>query len=227
MKYLILLSGKINSGKNLFATYLEEYFRSKGLKVKQDLYAGDLKNYSVEDFRVLGEILKIQAEKVKSSIAPYFSSKYGLPIGIQEHVNSLIDEFTFTKENFYEDKTDITRVLLQTYGTEIARRRFDDQFWVKKMAERINNDIKTNVVIITDVRFPNELEDIHEFIRDWRIVPIRIERNIPRQALIKEHASETALDDYGFWEYIIDNNDTLESLRDSADAVVRDILISD
>lgn len=224
MKYLILLSGKINSGKNQFAKYLEEGLIGKGFKVKQDLYAGDLKNYSVEDFRVLGEVLRNKAEQIKASIGPFFSSKHGLPLEMKANIDSLIDEFTFTKENFYEDKTDITRVLLQTYGTEIARRRFDDQFWVKKMAERINNDIETDAIIVTDVRFPNEIEDIHDFIKGWRIVPIRIERNIPRNALIQEHPSETALDAYKFWEFIIDNNGTLEEFKEASTALAEHLM---
>jgi hypothetical protein len=227
MKYLILLSGKINSGKNQFAKYLEEELTNKGLVVKQDLYAGDLKNYSVEDFRVLGEVLRNQANRIKATIGPFFNTKYGLPVEMKDHIDSLIDEFTFTKDNFYEDKTDITRVLLQTYGTDIARKRFDDQFWVKTMAKRINNDTKTDVIIVTDVRFPNELEDIHDFIDGWRIIPIRIERNIPRDALIQEHASETALDDYRFWEFIIDNNGTLEEFKDSSKILSERILILD
>jgi hypothetical protein len=95
------------------------------------------------------------------------------------------------------------------------------------MAERINNDKKTDVIIVTDVRFPNELEDIHDYTHGWRIVPIRIEREIPRNAIMNEHVSETALDDYKFWEYIVDNNGTLEDLRQSSVVMIENMLISD
>jgi hypothetical protein len=227
MKYLILLSGKINSGKNQFATFLEEEFTKKGLKVKQDLYAADLKNYSYEDFKVLGEVLKNKVEAIKATIGVYFSSKYGLPLEIQSAVENMLNEFTYTKDNFYENKTDITRVLLQTYGTDIARKRFDDHFWIKKMAERVNGDRNTDVIIVTDVRFPNELEDIHDYVKGWRIIPIRIERDIPRQEIMNEHISETALDDYNFWEYIVDNNGTLEEFKESSIALINNMLISD
>ena len=70
-------------------------------------------------------------------------------------------------------------------------------------------------------------EDIHDFIDGWRIVPIRIERDIPRNALIQEHPSETSLDDYKFWEFIIDNNGTLEDLKDSSKILSDRILILD
>ena len=68
MKYLILLSGKINSGKNQFATFLENDFTKKGLKVKQDLYAGDLKNFSCQDFKVLGDVFRHKVEAIKATI---------------------------------------------------------------------------------------------------------------------------------------------------------------
>jgi len=227
MKYLILVSGKINSGKNQFATFLENDFTKKGLKVKQDLYAGDLKNFSCQDFKVLGDVLRHKVDAIKATIGVYFSSKYGLPVEIQKNIEELLDEFTFTKDNFYEDKTDITRVLLQSYGTDIARKRFDDHFWIKTMANRINDTKNIDVIIVTDVRFPNELEDISSYTKGWRIVPIRIEREIPRNQIMNEHVSETALDDYKFWEYIVDNNGTLEDLGDSSVAIIEDLLISD
>ena len=56
MKYVLLLSGKINSGKNQYAEYLIEELENKGARVTQDLFAKDLKQYCSEDFEGLGEI---------------------------------------------------------------------------------------------------------------------------------------------------------------------------
>ena len=224
MKYLILLSGKLSSGKNQFAKYLEAGFISKGLSVKQDLYAYDLKQYSSEDFKLLGNVLKHKVDQVKASIGYMFNSKNGESIELQNSVFGLLDQFTFTDENFWEDKTDITRVLLQLYGTDIARKRFDDLFWIKKLGNRINDDKHTDVVIITDVRFANEIEDIHEFVKDRRIIPVRINRDMDRNDMIKQHISETALDDYNCFEYIISNDSTLDDLFASAHTLIDDII---
>jgi len=227
MKYILLLSGKINSGKNQYAGYLKESFEEKGLVVKQDLYAGDLKRYSAEDFKLLGEILEHQINNIKATIGMYFDLTDKVSIDAQQSILDSLTELTFKEYNFYEDKTLITRTLLQIYGTNIARQRFDDQFWIKKLAERINNDNKSDVIIITDARFPNEIEDIHEFVDDCRIVPIRIERVLDRNDIINEHPSEIALDDYKFWEYIIDNNSSLEDFKSSSIYVSNDILMRD
>lgn len=225
MKYLLLLSGKINCGKNQYAKFLQEEFENKGLKVKQDLYAGDLKRFSSEDFEKLGHVLFNKVQEIKASFQMFSDIKYGIPPSVFDNVNNLLDGLTFKEENFWEDKTDITRVLLQLYGTEIARKRFDDDFWIKSLANRINGDNENDVIIITDARFPNELETIRDHVNDgWRVIPIRIEREIERDALHAEHSSETALDDYKWWEWIVDNNSTLEDLKLSSKVVTEDIL---
>lgn len=221
------MSGKINSGKNQYAEYLNDEFTARGLKVKQDLYAGDLKRFSVDDFKVLGKVLKEKVEAIKAQFGAFFDAKDGYSLGLQQAITDSLDELTFVDDNFFEDKTDITRVLLQTYGTEIARKRFDDHFWIKTMAERINGDTENDVLIVTDARFPNEIEDIQAYINGWRVVPIRINRDIPRDAIQQEHPSEVALDDYCCFEYIIDNNGTLEDLKESSVRVTEDILNGD
>lgn len=223
MKYLLLLSGKINCGKNQYAKFLQEEFEKHGLKVKQDLYAGDLKQFASEDFTTLGHTLFNKVQEIKASFQMFTDIRYGIPPAVFDNVNTLLDGLTFTEENFWEDKTDITRVLLQLYGTEIARKRFDDQFWIKSLAKRVNED-ENDVIIITDARFPNELEDIRDYVNNRRVIPIRIEREIDRNQLHGEHSSEKALDDYQWWEWIVDNNGTLEDLKASSEVVVEDIL---
>lgn len=223
MKYLILVSGKLRSGKNQLTEYMMNEFVNQGRVPSQDLYAKDLKDYSKDDFQLLGKVLYNKSEKLKANIGVYLEDFGGIPVNLKDHIYNMIEEITFDEHNFYEDKTDITRALLQIYGTDIARKRFDDKFWVKKLAERINKS-NSDVIMITDVRFPNEVEDIHDYLDGWRIIPIRIDRPIDRTNIMNEHISETALDDYLFWEYMVDNVGTLDDLKDSAEMLVKDIL---
>ena len=52
--------------------------------------------------------------------------------------------------------------MLTTWGTEIMRKK-DDLHWVKKVEEIIKENKKNNIVsIVTDIRFPNEIEYIHK-----------------------------------------------------------------
>ena len=70
--------------------------------------------------------------------------------------------------------------------------------------------------IISDVRFPNEAKAI----KDKGVILIRINR--PGNDTGK-HLSEIALDDYKNWNYVIDNNGTIEDLIEK----VKQILIQE
>lgn len=220
-KIVILLSGKINSGKNQFADYLNYEFRKRGMTVTNDLFARDLKDYSKEDFRTLGSMLKHQVDNVRTLLETYFDPKeHGI---LLQPIIKELEKFNFKDENFYENKTDITRVLLQLYGTDIARKRFDDQFWVKKTADRLNNN-NSDVIIVTDVRFPNEIDDMFAMLNNTKIIPVRINRLNKEMYIIKEHSSEIALDDYNQFHYIIDNVGTLDVFRKQSEWLVNDLM---
>ena len=66
---------------------------------------------------------------------------------------------------------------------------------------------------------PNIFEDLPQEY-DWGGV---LERDLPLNELKHQHVSETALDDYKFFEYIVDNNDSLERLHESSLAIVEDM----
>lgn len=91
------------------------------------------------------------------------------------------------------------RELLQWFGTSI-REKICDDFWIQAL---FGNEDGSNI-IITDVRFKNEVEAI----KNKEGIVIRVNRN---NSGAGNHISETELDDYSF-EYIIENNGTLEDL---------------
>ena len=104
-------------------------------------------------------------------------------------------------------ESDDARWLLQRMGTEVGREVFGDNFWVDIAMEKAHSHDK---VVFTDVRYPNELQAILEASGAvWRVVKDDV-------GAVNRHASETALDDYQF-EYVIFNNDTIESLYESID----------
>lgn len=222
-KTILLLSGKISSGKNQFGEFLKDVLEEKNISYNSDYFAKDLKEYSMEDFSPLGKLLKNKADTLKSMIDIFFDIKFKDGGKIKEDLMKEIDTFTFNSNNFFEDKTDITRVLLQLYGTDIARKRFDNHFWIKKLSTRVN-DSDSQFIIITDVRFPNEIDDLYSYIDDCNIIPIRIERDNTKKELIKTHSSETALDNYMCWHYIIENKSSLEIFKQSALTIINDIL---
>lgn len=90
------------------------------------------------------------------------------------------------------------RELMQKFGD--LTRQLDPDIWIK-LALDINN-VNTDVLIITDVRFKNEAKAI----KDKGGLLIRMESNRSKE---DNHESETDLNDYNDFDFnIINNKDT-------------------
>ena len=109
------------------------------------------------------------------------------------------------------------RELFQKIGTDAIRNNVHPDAWVNALMadyKLINlyskheaRAISTSFPnwIITDVRFPNEVKAI----KNKKGILIRVERaTFPKS----NHLSETALDFYKDWDYVIDNNSSFEEL---------------
>lgn len=112
-------------------------------------------------------------------------------------------------------KDEAGRQLLQRWGTNTVR-EIDPSFWcdtVIRLAKILEESSDTAVMIVDDCRFPNEIE-----CWDWagiKYTTIRIERPGWENALTseqREHPSETALDDWGSWDFKI-STDKKEELE--------------
>jgi hypothetical protein len=101
------------------------------------------------------------------------------------------------------------RELLQKLGTDAIRDGLHTNVWINGLFATYNQDKNW---IITDCRFPNEAQSII----DRHGILIRINRNQDTG----DHPSETALDNWSQWHYVIDNTESIEALR----LLVRDIL---
>ncbi len=133
----------------------------------------------------------------------------------------------FDDNNHYVEPDNV-RELLQTLGTDLLRNQLHPNVFVNalfadykhKLTGKYYNDQKGEILelpnwIITDCRFKNELQAI----KDRNGITIRVNRlnstNQDGHTYINKkdrtHPSETALDDATF-DYIIDNNGTIEEL---------------
>jgi hypothetical protein len=100
------------------------------------------------------------------------------------------------------------RFVLQDMGTDYLRKTFGQDFFVKNLKHRLERDGCPPRVIISDLRFKNEAEMLrYEGAFLWRI-----ER--PGLESTDTHPSETDLDDWKDWDFVIQNNASLEHLHD-------------
>ncbi|MBB18354.1 MAG: hypothetical protein CMP20_02640 [Rickettsiales bacterium] len=122
---------------------------------------------------------------------------------------------------------DVTpRQMLQWVGTDCFRNVLHPKIWItvllRRLVAALNPDEDT-LVLITDVRFPDEANAI----RKWGGVVWRIDRPSVLEAEAEAkaannppHVSETALDDYENWDAFIPNDGTLEELRTTVLALI-------
>jgi len=133
------------------------------------------------------------------------------------------------------------RLLLQLLGTDCGRNIIHPNIWVNSLMSEykksvfrekkfiplvgeVTNSSLTDYPnwIITDLRFPNELQAV----KKRGGISIRVERLVDSEnkPIIREneHSSETALDDAGF-NYIIHNSGSIKTLI----ALVKEILIQE
>lgn len=196
MKTVVLVSGKLQSGKNSFADMCMEYLKDK-TKTSFDFFAKELKERCKEDFSDLISFINKLCETFPPEIR----------------------ELLYTEdENWFENKNQLTRILLQLYGTNIFRNRVDIDYWAKQVVDNVYNS-NSNIIFITDVRFPSEIKALQNMEHDYGydIITIRINRDIDREAEFNQHDSETALDNYERFDFVFENNGTVEELRMKAE----------
>lgn len=115
------------------------------------------------------------------------------------------------------------RKLLQFVGTELFRNNFDQDIWVKLLKKQIRES-ESNLIVVTDVRFPNEIEGIMEMSNseDVEVYFIKVFRDGKdgHDVGIDNHASEKYdLDG----DYIINNNGTILELYDKVSRIINSI----
>lgn len=101
------------------------------------------------------------------------------------------------------------RLILQKFGTEACRHGIADNIWIAALEKRIQG---YEDVVITDVRFPNEIA----FVRSVGGAIVRVKRGLDPtpEELSKLHISETAWNDT-VPDYMIVNEGTLEDLKNN------------
>jgi hypothetical protein len=178
-KLVVLLSGKIDSGKNTFADYLLQHLAGKATS---EYFARPLKEMCRDAFRPLSNYLNEQDLS-----------------GTDEEI---------TDASWFEQKTEVTRRILQIVGTDIVRKV--DNFYFARATVAAIDRAKSDIVVITDWRFNSEAAYLSE--QGFNTLSIRVNRALPRFGDIHSHISETELDTFPF-DLIIDNNGTLSDLN--------------
>lgn len=155
------------------------------------------------------EILKKKYEKNGLKVISLFYASY-----IKEYAKKISDW-----DGYDETKP---RTLLQVLGTDIIRNTIDEKFFINRIIEDIKVYSKFfDVIIIGDARFIDEIEDIKNVFKNAVSVHIEREDKGLLNETQKSHITETALDNYKDYDYIIDNNGTIEELERKLEEMIK------
>lgn len=113
------------------------------------------------------------------------------------------------------------RKFLQFVGSEWARKKDPNVFvnYALNRINRINETDKNTNILISDLRFRNEAE----MLKKNGFILIKINR---KHKNVDNHISENELNDYVGWDYIIDNNKSLNHLYMYIDKIINRIYIN-
>ena len=176
---IISITGKISSGKDTIADIIMQYTPYHDWEVKK--FAGKLKDIA----EIVSGVPKINFEDQefkKQDMGPAWGMTY--------------------------------RDLLQKLGTEAMRNGLHKNVWVNalfsdyKGQQNADGSLSHPNWLITDTRFPNELEAA----KTHNGIVIKVVRE-SGNTIGTTHTSETALDDYTKCDYVVDNNGSLEDLK--------------
>ncbi len=139
------------------------------------------------------------AKKLKQIVSILAQVPYETTLN-QAGKNHMVDEFDLTVGE-----------MLQQIGTNVLR-GWNENVWIKSLLLELKSEVGTNW-LITDARFPNEAD----FLKNNGSFIIRVNRPVNPVAEASgrdlNHPSETALDDYAHFDYVIENDGTLEDLE--------------
>jgi len=140
---IIGISGFQGSGKDTIADYLQNIYG-----FKRDSFAATLKDAVAAVFGWDRELLEgrtTESRQWRETVDLWWADRLNMP--------------------------NLTpRLALQLWGTEVARKAFHDDIWIASLENKLNK--AHNDIVITDVRFPNEIQAV----RNAGGIVIRVKR---------------------------------------------------
>ena len=131
MSIIIGISGFQGAGKDTVADYLQNIYG-----FKRDSFAATLKDAVAAVFGWDRELLEgrtTESRAWREQVDAWWANRLNMP--------------------------NLTpRLVLQLWGTEVARRAFHDDTWIASLENKLSK--AHNDIVITDVRFPNEIQAV-------------------------------------------------------------------
>lgn len=233
MTKIIGISGRKQSGKNTTANCIcGKVFKEKGLV--KDFYVSDdgkliVQTTDSNNKLGWGELDLVRHDQAFVEFAENMIWPYAKVYHFADYLKKIcVDLFDLSPSQVYGNDTDkntmtqyemTAREFLQYFGTDVMR-KIKDTIWVDYTLKNIIQE-QSEIAIIPDVRFPNEVEAI----KKSGGYLIRLTRNVHGS----DHPCETALDkenfDWDNFDHIIYNESCdIKGLNDMVQKLVDKII---
>jgi hypothetical protein len=220
-------SGKTTAGNFILSLYLAKLNASEKLYIDDDgnilisdlcgdkSYEGIFSIQSILSREIISNDILLFLEKLQNEIKIYnfadilkidicmniLGLTYDQCYGSDENKNELTSvKWPSEQNNDKSNKFMTAREVMQYVGTDIFR-KMDTDVWVKSTINKILKE-GPELAIITDCRFPNEVEAIKNI--GGKVL------RLTRSPFLSDHISETVLDkesyDWNNFDYIINND---------------------
>jgi hypothetical protein len=203
--YVVGIAGKKYSGKGVIASLLKEKLQGAGINVVVIPYAFRLK-------KILIDFVSDVTDMSKEDVSRYFYD-------------------SIYKEQYIPKLWQTTsRTLMVKFGTDFARDNVSENIWLHCLNQEIAR-VRVNtpgplVVIVDDVRFTNEVDNIlqHTYFKMF-YVKRDLKQSFIKRILerIKQHKSEDGVyhrfNIYDMNQFFIKNNSTIEALSEKLNPI--------
>lgn len=186
------------TGKDSLADFMVAGLRERGLKGKKFSFAWKLKDIAYQLYAWAG-------------VMP--AKHYETPEGQKDRSKKLI-KMASAK---YPEGPTVVDIWIDL-GTPAIRDNVFDSTWVDYV---LNTEHDCDVLIIPDVRFPNEVDAIRR--SGGQVIQVTKEGVLPREGSV----ADAALLTFDDWDYRVYNNGTLEDLEAEANSIAWDIYFGD
>lgn len=223
MRTIIGLVGVKTAGKSTVADMIKEFLPNS----KESALANKLKEVCSSVFRIPRSTFDDQRYKE----IPFKIFNLERHLGMFETLQILkayeacdsdigVLEYQFPEslDNVIGTNLKSARHIAQIVGTEVLRSLGDEDIHCKNV-----NTLKEGVTVISDVRFPNELEYFSNLKDGTKFLPIYISRDEAEKHVTSEsHASERYVLEFRGKCIKLDNNGTLESTKSQLEKILKD-----
>ena len=149
----------------------------------------------------------------KSTVSKMIKEFYG-DNAIEISFSYYIKDYAKRVSSWDGSETTKPRELLQQLGIELVKNKIDSKLFINRVVE----DIKVfsyfyDVIVISDARLVDEIETIKNIFPSS--VSIRVNGSVNNSLTVEQrnHITETGLDNYNNYDYVISNDGSIEELN--------------